>query len=177
MEVIGRQKLPLRGAMPQDVKISPDGRTFYIADMEADGLWILDGDRFGEPSFLRTGKGAHGLYVSRDSREMYISNRGEGTVSVFDFATRRLVKKWRLPQGGSPDMGGVSADGTVLWLSGRYNPRCTRSTPDRAPTGPHQGGERSARARRLPAARPLLPGSHGCLPMTRGRPWRRPATR
>ncbi|MFE0544793.1 hypothetical protein [Streptomyces sp. NPDC058891] len=121
MEVIGRQKLPLRGAMPQDVKISPDGRTFYIADMEADGLWILDGDRFGEPSFLRTGKGAHGLYVSRDSREMYISNRGEGTVSVFDFATRRLVKKWRLPQGGSPDMGGVSADGTVLWLSGRYN--------------------------------------------------------
>ncbi|KUJ40218.1 hypothetical protein AB0N87_43440 [Streptomyces sp. NPDC093228] len=121
MEVIGRQKLPLRGAMPQDVKISPDGRTFYIADMVADGLWILDGDRFGEPSFLRTGKGAHGLYVSRDSREMYISNRGEGTVSVFDFATHRLVKKWRLPQGGSPDMGGVSTDGTVLWLSGRYN--------------------------------------------------------
>ncbi|GAA3816673.1 YncE family protein [Streptomyces chiangmaiensis] len=121
MEVTRRQKLPFRGAMPQDVKVSPDGRTFYIADMMADGLWILDGDRFGVPSFLRTGKGAHGLYVSRDSREMYISNRGEGTVSVFDFMTKRLVAKWRLPQGGSPDMGGVSADGTVLWLSGRYN--------------------------------------------------------
>jgi YVTN family beta-propeller protein len=26
-----------------------------------------------------------------------------------------------LPGGGSPDMGGVSADGKVLWLSGRYN--------------------------------------------------------
>ncbi|MGI5136808.1 MULTISPECIES: hypothetical protein [unclassified Streptomyces] len=121
MEVLDRQKLPVRGSMPQDVKVAPDGRTFYVADMVADGMWILDGDTFGKPTFLYTGKGAHGLYVSRDSREMYISNRGEGTISVFDFTTNRLTKKWRLPGGGSPDMGGVSTDGTVLWLSGRYN--------------------------------------------------------
>lgn len=121
MQVVGQQKLPYHGAMPQDVKISPDGKRFYIADMMADGLWILDGDRFTKPSFLHTGKGAHGLYISRDSREMYISNRGEGTISVFDFAQNKLTKKWRLPQGGSPDMGGVSADGKVLWLSGRYD--------------------------------------------------------
>ncbi|MFF0464120.1 YVTN family beta-propeller repeat protein [Streptomyces mexicanus] len=121
MKVIGQQKLAVRGAMPQDVKLSPDGTRFYIADMVADGVWILDGRTFGKPTFLHTGKGAHGLYVSRDSREMYISNRGEGTVSVFDFATGKLTRKWRLPQGGSPDMGGVSADGKVLWLSGRYH--------------------------------------------------------
>ncbi|MEV6945849.1 hypothetical protein AB0N07_28425 [Streptomyces sp. NPDC051172] len=121
MEVIGQQKLPFQGAMPQDVKISPDGKKFYIADMMADGLWVLDGDTFAMPSLLPTGKGAHGLYISRDSREMYISNRGEGTISVFDFAEDRLAKKWRLPNGGSPDMGGVSADGKVLWLSGRYD--------------------------------------------------------
>jgi YVTN family beta-propeller protein len=121
MRVIGQQRLPYQGAMPQDVKISPDGKRFYIADMAADGLWILDGDKFTRPSFLHTGKGCHGLYVSRDSREMYISNRGEGSVSVFDFSEDRLTKKWHLPDGGSPDMGGVSADGKVLWLSGRYN--------------------------------------------------------
>ncbi|MFF7142871.1 MULTISPECIES: YVTN family beta-propeller repeat protein [Streptomyces] len=121
MKVVGQQKLPYRGAMPQDVKVSPDGKKFYVADMVADGLWILDGDTFGKPSFLPTGKGAHGLYVSRDSREMYISNRGEGTISVLDFGNDRLTKKWRLPGGGSPDMGGVSSDGKVLWLSGRYN--------------------------------------------------------
>ncbi|MDT0464847.1 YVTN family beta-propeller repeat protein [Streptomyces gibsoniae] len=121
MEVTGEQKLAVHGAMPQDVKLSPDGKTFYIADMVADGLWILNGDTFAKPSFLATGKGAHGLYVSRDSREMYISNRGEGTISVFDFAKDKLTAKWRLPGGGSPDMGGVSTDGTVLWLSGRYN--------------------------------------------------------
>ncbi|MFF3765012.1 PQQ-binding-like beta-propeller repeat protein [Streptomyces sp. NPDC001922] len=121
MKVIGQQRLPFRGAMPQDVKISPDGRTWFIADMMAHGVWVLDGDRFTTPKLLPTGKGAHGLYVSRDSRTMYISNRGEGTVSLYDFASRKLTEKWRLPDGGSPDMGGVSADGKVLWLSGRYD--------------------------------------------------------
>ncbi|MGW2049139.1 YncE family protein [Streptomyces sp. NPDC001858] len=121
MKVVGQQRLPFKGAMPQDVKVSPDGKRFYIADMMAHGVWIVDGDTFGEPEFLHTGKGAHGLYIGRDSREMYISNRGEGSVSVFDFRANRLTKKWRLPEGGSPDMGGVSADGKVLWLSGRYN--------------------------------------------------------
>jgi len=121
MKIIGQQKLPFNGAMPQDVKVSPDGKRFYIADMMADGMWVLDGDKFTEPTLLPTGKGTHGLYVSRDSREMYISNRGEGTISIFDFTQNKLTKKWHLPDGGSPDMGGVSADGKVLWLSGRYN--------------------------------------------------------
>ena len=121
MKVVAQQKLPFDGAMPQDVKISPDGKTFYIADMMADGVWVLNGDTFAQPTLLHTGKGCHGLYVSRDSREMYISNRGEGTISVFDFTANELTRKWRLPDGGSPDMGGVSADGKVLWLSGRYN--------------------------------------------------------
>ncbi|WP_406384136.1 hypothetical protein [Streptomyces sp. NBC_01618] len=121
MKVVGQQKLPFKGAMPQDVKLSPDGSTFYIADMIANGVWVLDGKKFTTPKLLRTGKGAHGLYVSRDSKEMYVSNRGEGSISVFDFGRRELVKKWRLPGGGSPDMGGVSSDGKVLWLSGRYN--------------------------------------------------------
>lgn len=121
MEVVGQQKLPLHGAMPQDVKLSPDGGTFYIADMIANGLWALDAEKFTTPKLLPTGRGAHGLYVSRDSKEMYVSNRGEGTISVFDFAQREVTRKWRLPNGGSPDMGGVSADGKVLWLSGRYH--------------------------------------------------------
>ncbi|MEU2679521.1 YncE family protein [Streptomyces sp. NPDC007107] len=121
MEVIGEQKLPKEGAMPQDVKLSPDGSAFYIADMMADGMWVLDGKAFTTPKLLPTGKGAHGLYVSRDSRQMYITNRGEGSVSVFDFGKDKLTGKWHLPDGGSPDMGGVSADGKVLWLSGRYD--------------------------------------------------------
>jgi YVTN family beta-propeller protein len=120
-QVLGQQHLRAPHAMPQDVKISPDGRTWYIADMQTSGVWILDGDRFTAPTFLPTGNGAHGLYVSRDSKRLYITNRGEGSISLLDFATRTLVAKWHIPGGGSPDMGGVSADGKVLWLTGRYD--------------------------------------------------------
>lgn len=109
------------GAMPQDVKLSPDGQVFYVADMASNGVWLVDGDHLKVIGFVHTGVGAHGLYVSRDSRWLYVSNRGEGSIAVLSFATRKVVKVWRLPGGGSPDMGGVSADGKVLWLSGRYN--------------------------------------------------------
>jgi YVTN family beta-propeller protein len=121
MEIVAKQKIPFNGSMPQDVKISPDGKVWYVADMMANGVWELNGDTFSKPTLLPTGAGAHGLYVSRDSKYLYISNRGEGSVSVLDFATGKLVHKWWIPGGGSPDMGGVSADGKVLWLSGRYS--------------------------------------------------------
>ena len=109
------------GAMPQDVKLSPDGRDFYVADMASNGVWVIDARTMQTVKFIPTGVGAHGLYVSRDSRYLYVSNRGEGSVSVISFATRGVAHKWRIPGGGSPDMGGVSADGKVLWLTGRYN--------------------------------------------------------
>jgi DNA-binding beta-propeller fold protein YncE len=44
-----------------------------------------------------------------------------GTVSLVSFTRRRVVSTWSIPGGGSPDMGGVSASGAVLWLSGRYS--------------------------------------------------------
>ena len=109
------------GGMPQDVKLAPDGRVFYVADMMANGVYEIDGGAHRVVGFLPTGKGTHGLYVDRTGRRLFVTNRGEGSVSVLDFATRRISATWRIPGGGSPDMGGVSADGRVLWLSGRYD--------------------------------------------------------
>ena len=108
-------------ASPQDVKLSPDGRTVYVADQQNGGLWEIDARSFRLLGFLETGAGAHGLYPSRDARVMYVSNRQQGSVSVVSFATRRVMRTWQLPLPASPDMGGVSADGRTLWLSGRYN--------------------------------------------------------
>ena len=109
------------GAMAQDVKLSPDGRTFYVADMAENGVWLIDAHTTRKIGFVHTGLGAHGLYPSRNAKVLYVSNRMEGSITVLSFATRQPIAKWRLPGGGSPDMGGVSADGKVLWLSGRYN--------------------------------------------------------
>jgi DNA-binding beta-propeller fold protein YncE len=120
------------GSMPQDIRISPDGRTFYVADMASDGVFTIDGDRFVKTGFLHTGIGTHGFVVSRDGTKLYVSNRGThlmqggghdgpGSISVIDFATNRIIATWPIPGGGSPDMGNVSADGTALWYSGRFD--------------------------------------------------------
>jgi YVTN family beta-propeller protein len=129
--VVGTLSLGSTQDQPQDVKVSPDGGVFYVADMVAGGVWEIDGASFRVLGFLPTGAGAHGLYPSRDAKDLYVSNRDAGSISVVDFATRSVVATWQLPpesaphlgapEHASPDMGGVSDDGKVLWLSGRYN--------------------------------------------------------
>ena len=124
--------LPLgNGLMPQDIRISPDGKVFYTADMMSAGVHVIDGESFTKIGFIATDVGAHGLYPSRDGKKLYVANRGtdkvfgkpggKGSVSVIDFATRKVEAKWPIPGGGSPDMGNVSADGKTLWLSGRFD--------------------------------------------------------
>jgi YVTN family beta-propeller protein len=120
-----------QGGMPQDIRSSPDGSTFYVAEMMRGGVYTIDPNSFTETGFILTGIGTHGLYPSRDGTKLYIANRGSaqiggppngpGSVSVLDFATRAVVKTWPIPGGGSPDMGNVSVDGKTLWLSGRYD--------------------------------------------------------
>jgi len=89
--------------------------------MMAGGVWKIDGNRLRVTGFVPTGPGAHGLYVSRDTRLLYVTNRAAGSISVLSFRTGRVVHTWHIPGGGSPDMGNVSADGKVLWVSGRWN--------------------------------------------------------
>lgn len=128
--VLGYLTLPDKG-IPQDVRVSPDGKVFYVADLRAGGVHLVDGDAFKRTGFIKTGVGTHGLYPSRDTTKLYVANRGfsriggkpkqgEGSVAVVDFATQKVVATWPVP-GGSPDMGNVSADGKQLWLSGRYD--------------------------------------------------------
>ncbi len=134
--VVGRLALNRAGApaAPQDIKLDPFGQVWYVADMNSDGVWEVDGDTMTTVGFLRTGPETHGLYPSRDGRFLYVANRGgalaeltapfphqgnRGSVSVIDFRSRRVVATWAIPGGGTPDMGNVSADGSRLWLSGR----------------------------------------------------------
>jgi len=108
-------------SMPQDVRLSADGEIFYVADMAAGGIWLISTRQFRPVRFIRTGAGTHGFEVGRDGRHLYISNRGEGSISVLDMAAGKLVAKWWIPGGGSPDMGGISPDGAVMWWGGRYH--------------------------------------------------------
>ena len=85
---------------------------------------------------------------------------------MLDLATLKPVAKWSIPGGGSPDMGGVSADGTTLWLTGRYHDEVYAiSTTDgellaRIPVGAGPHGLTD-----LAAAGPLLARPHRQHPL------------
>jgi YVTN family beta-propeller protein len=105
------------GGLPIDVKLAPEGDVFYVANQARHGVSVVDPDAMLEIGFLPTGRGAHGMAISRDTRSLYVTNRLAGSISVIDFASRAVVDTW--PIGGSPDMLQVSPDGTELWASGR----------------------------------------------------------
>ena len=127
----GRAPRTMRTSMPQDVRLTPDGSAFRVADMMADGLFVIAADSLAQIGFIPTGKGAHGIAVGRGGSPFYVANRGwhtvlggrrgPGSVSVVDPNTRRVTATWPIPDGGSPDMGNVSADGKTVWFSGRYD--------------------------------------------------------
>ena len=130
-KVLEQLSLSKLGSMPQDVRLTADGKTFIVTDMWNGGVYFIDADTFKESGFVETGPGAHGLTTSRDGKKIYVSNRGSnhmpdragkpGSVSVLDFATKQVERTWLIPGGGSPDMGNVTADGKQLWLSGRFD--------------------------------------------------------
>ncbi len=107
------------GGLPVDVKLSPNGKLFYVANQDLSGVSIISARTLKVVGFVHTGTGAHGMAVSRDARELYISNRLAGTISVISFATHKLVANWHV--GGSPDMLQVSPDGRQLWTTNRFN--------------------------------------------------------
>lgn len=131
----GMEKPTKKIAQPQDVRVSNNGHTFYVADLITDGVYLIDGESFTQTGFIRTGTAAHGLYPSRDGKKLYVVNRGtniipavgsykgksKGSVAVLDFATNQVEATWEMPEGGSPDMGNLTPDGRQLWLGGRYD--------------------------------------------------------
>jgi len=118
-------------AMPQDIRMGPDGTSFYVADMTRGGLYVVDGSSLSITGFIPTGIGTHGITPSRDRSVFYVANRGsrstsgtrhgQGSISVVHPATGTVTSTWPVPSGGSPDMGNLSTDGTQLWVSGRFD--------------------------------------------------------
>ncbi|MCL2540894.1 MAG: YncE family protein [Nocardioidaceae bacterium] len=119
-KVVGHIQMPMP-SMPQDVRLAPDGRSFFVADMGRDLLLRIPWQHFRITHRYRTLRMPHGIYFSRDQRRMFVTDRRAGAVQVFDLRKGRFTDTWRIPGGGSPDMGGLSADGRILWVSGRYN--------------------------------------------------------
>ena len=191
IDVFGRRLLGVlklaRGGMPQDVRVSPDGSVVFVANMMTDGVSVVDFAAFKEIGFIPTGIGAHGLYPSRDGTKLYVSNRGShaisgrphgpGSVSTIDFATRQVIANWPIPNGGSPDMGNVSADGRHLWLSGRFDNEVYSFDTSTGSVARIAVGRTPHGLTIWPAARPVLAGAHRRDALARFRPGERAPAR
>ena len=103
--------------MPQDVKLSPDGRVFYVADMHAGGLWEIDGDRLQETGFLPTGRRRARPLPEPRRRLLYVTNRRRGI---------DLGDQLRAPARSSRS-GGSRAAAARTWAASPPTARCSGS--------------------------------------------------
>ena len=109
--------------MPQDIKISPDGKTYYIADMASNGIWVMPVNKFGHFTFIRTGKGAHAFRSAGDGRHVFVSNRVANTISRIDLQTFSVVATYPAP--GGPDCMDLMADGKTILVTSRWARKLT----------------------------------------------------
>lgn len=117
-EVVGHLSLG-NGAMPQDVRLAPDGRSFYVAAMMRNKLVQIPWNDFTVAKEYSTMTMPHGIYFSRDQKRLFLTARGAGAIQVFDLAQEKFVDTWQTPQHYHLDMGGLSVDGSTLWISAR----------------------------------------------------------
>ena len=66
---------------------------------------------------VRTGRGAHVLFVPPDHKAIYVSNRVDGRVTILDPATLEPRRSFKIP-GGPDDM--VFAPDGRIWVSRRW---------------------------------------------------------
>jgi YVTN family beta-propeller protein len=89
-----------------------------VANMGSDDVAVLNPADGRIERRIRTGKGAHQLFLSPDGRLLYVNNRLDtNSVTVLDAATLAPVRSYRLP-GGPDDM--VFAPDGSLWFTLRF---------------------------------------------------------
>jgi len=106
------------GGMPIDVKLTPNGKRFLVANQGLGGVSIIDPATMKQTGFIPTAQGAHGMALSRDTTHMYVTDRLAGEISRIDLSTLKVDATWNV--GGSPDMAQVSPNGSELWVTNRF---------------------------------------------------------
>src|SRR3954470_12174502 len=125
------------GMRPRGVKVSPDGRTVYVAlsgspkcpptmpdaecakkvaDRSQDGVAVVDVATRKTVKVLPAGIDPETFDVSADGRTLFVSNEDAATLSLVDVASGRIkgtVKTGREPEGVT-----IAPDGRTVWVTG-----------------------------------------------------------
>jgi DNA-binding beta-propeller fold protein YncE len=93
-----------------------DGRVL-VADMGTDYVAVVDPADGRVTGRIHTGKGAHNLFLSPDSKIIWVNNRVGGTTTSLDAATLTPIRSYAIP--GGPDDIAFAPDGR-LWITRRW---------------------------------------------------------
>ncbi|MDP3845570.1 MAG: cytochrome D1 domain-containing protein [Pseudomonas sp.] len=92
------------GRTPVQMYATVDGRQVYVANQGSstepdDRVSVVDPQTLKVVATLTTGKGAHGVAISRDGAYVFVSNLQAGTFSVIDSASRQVIANHRVGAG------------------------------------------------------------------------------
>jgi DNA-binding beta-propeller fold protein YncE len=93
-----------------------DGRVL-VAIMGSDYVAVVDPVTGHVERRIKTGKGAHQLFLSPDGKLIYVNNRIAGTVMALDATSLEAVRTYKMP--GGPDDIAFAPDGH-LWITLRF---------------------------------------------------------
>ncbi len=93
-----------------------DGR-LLVGIMGSDCVAVVDPLDGHVERCIRTGRGAHVMFIPPDRKAIYVSNRVDGTISVLDPATLAVERTFKVP--GGPDDMDFAPDGRI-WISQRW---------------------------------------------------------
>ena len=88
-----------------------------VGDMGSDYVAVVDPVDGHVERRVKTGRAAHNLFMSPDGRELYVTNRVAGTISVLDPTTLDVERSYSVP--GGPDDISFAPDGTI-WAGLRF---------------------------------------------------------
>ncbi|MCY1391497.1 PQQ-dependent catabolism-associated beta-propeller protein [compost metagenome] len=84
------------GRNPVRMALQPDQRYLWVGNNASEegksGVTVIDTENLKVVGFLPSGAGHHEIAFSGDSRRAFVSNRDSGTLSVYEVATRKLLK-------------------------------------------------------------------------------------
>jgi YVTN family beta-propeller protein len=75
--------------------MAPDGRTIYTTNVNSDSVTAIEKDASGggwSNTNIAVGKGPEGEDISPNGKELWVANSHDGTVSIIDTATKKVVQ-------------------------------------------------------------------------------------
>jgi YVTN family beta-propeller protein len=125
------------GTRPRGVKVSPDGKTVFVAlsgsprcpptmpdaeceklkaDKSKDGIAAVDVAARKVTRVLPGGSDPEAFDMSQDGTTLFVSNEDAGTASVVDVASGKI--RSTVPVGKEPEGVRVQPDGKAVWVTG-----------------------------------------------------------